>query len=49
MVADGAKVIRTEWWLTAIPALAIFVTVLGFNIGGEALRDVLDPRRRPLR
>src|SRR3989441_4078918 len=49
MVADGARVIRTEWWLTAIPALAIFVTVLGFNIGGEALRDVLDPRRGPLR
>jgi peptide/nickel transport system permease protein len=49
MVADGAKVIRTEWWLTLIPAVAIFATVLGFNVGGEALRDVLDPRRRPLR
>jgi peptide/nickel transport system permease protein len=46
MVAEGARVIRTEWWLTAIPALAIFVTVLGFNVVGESLRDILDPRRR---
>ena len=49
MVADGAKVIRTEWWLTGIPALAIFLTVLGFNVAGESLRDVLDPRRKPAR
>lgn len=51
MVADGARVIRTEWWLTAIPALAIFGTVLVFNLIGESLRDLSDPRlaagRRP--
>lgn len=44
MVADGARVIRSEWWLTAIPALAIFATVLVFNILGEGLRDLSDPR-----
>lgn len=44
MVAEGARVIRTDWWLTAIPAAAIFVTVLGFNLLGEGLRDLLDPR-----
>ena len=44
MVSAGAQVIRTEWWLTAIPAAAIFLAVLGFNLMGEALRDVLDPR-----
>jgi peptide/nickel transport system permease protein len=45
MVADGAKVIRTEWWLTAIPAAAIFAAVLGFNLLGEGVRDLVDPRR----
>lgn len=49
MVADGARVIRTDWWLTAIPAVAIFVTVLGFNLLGEGLRDLFDPRERRVR
>jgi peptide/nickel transport system permease protein len=49
MVADGAKVIRTEWWLTAIPAAAIFLAVLGFNLLGEGVRDLVDPRRDRLR
>lgn len=44
MVAAGALVFRSEWWLTAIPAAAIFATVLGFNMLGEGLRDALDPR-----
>jgi peptide/nickel transport system permease protein len=44
MVAEGARFIRTEWWLTAIPALAIFGTVLVFNLLGEGLRDLSDPR-----
>lgn len=44
MVADGARVMRTEWWLTAIPALAIFGTVFVFNLLGESLRDASDPR-----
>lgn len=33
------------WWLTVFPGLAIFLTVLSFNLVGERLRDVLDPRR----
>lgn len=49
MVADGARVIRTDWWLTLIPAVAIFVTVLGFNLLGEGLRDLLDPREERAR
>ena len=44
MVADGAKVMRTEWWLTAVPALAIVGTVFVFNLLGESLRDASDPR-----
>jgi len=45
MVADGAAVLRSAWWVTAAPALAIFVTVLSFNLLGEGLRDLLDPRQ----
>lgn len=44
MVADGAKVFRVEWWVTAFPAAAIFLTVLAFTLFGEGLRDALDPR-----
>ncbi len=49
MVAEGAKFIRAEWWLTAVPAAAIFATVLGFNVLGEGLRDLLDPRESRVR
>lgn len=49
MIAEGSRVIRTEWWLVAVPASAIFVTVLGFNLLGEALRDALDPRNEAAR
>ena len=34
------------WWLIVFPGLAIFVTVVGFNLVGEALRDAMDPRLR---
>lgn len=46
MVSQGASVLRTAWWVTAAPALAIFLTVLGFNLLGEGLRDLLNPRQR---
>ncbi|WP_246148025.1 ABC transporter permease [Nonomuraea turkmeniaca] len=44
MVAEGRTYVMTEWWLSAFPGLAIFLAVLGFNLLGDALRDVLDPR-----
>jgi len=37
---------RFLWWLTLFPGLAIFLTVLAYNLVGEALRDALDPRLR---
>ncbi|WP_223478520.1 ABC transporter permease [Oricola indica] len=43
MVAIGMNY-WTSWWLSFFPGLAIFLTVLGFNLFGDALRDVLDPR-----
>lgn len=46
MVADGRNYVQTAWWLTVFPGLAIFVSVLGFNLLGDWLRDVMDPSRR---
>ncbi len=37
---------RFLWWLTLFPGLAIFLTVLSYNLAGEALRDAIDPRLR---
>ncbi len=44
MIAEGRDYIRTAWWLVNIPGLAIMVAVLGFNLLGDGLRDILDPR-----
>lgn len=43
MVAIGMNY-WTSWWMSFFPGLSIFLTVLGFNLFGDALRDVLDPR-----
>ncbi|MEX0860146.1 MAG: ABC transporter permease [Cucumibacter sp.] len=40
MVADGAKYLPDSWWLTVFPGLAILVAVFGFNLVGDALREV---------
>jgi len=41
MVADGAKYLPDAWWLTIFPGLAILIAVFGFNLIGDALRDIL--------
>jgi peptide/nickel transport system permease protein len=47
MVAEGARFISTgRWWLVAFPGLALMLAVLCFNLLGDGLRDVLDPRMR---
>jgi peptide/nickel transport system permease protein len=46
MLNDGRGFIRTAWWLTVFPGLAIMVTTLSINLIGDGLRDVLDPRMR---
>lgn len=38
--------IEVAWWLSLYPGLAIFLTVMGYNLLGEGLRDIFDPRRR---
>jgi peptide/nickel transport system permease protein len=46
MVADGLELLEVAWWVSAVPGLAILVTVLGLNLFGDWLRDYLDPRAR---
>lgn len=41
MVADGAKYLPDSWWLTVFPGLAILLAVFGFNLLGDALREIL--------
>jgi len=47
MLADGYKYLTTgAWWVLFFPGLAIMLTVLGFNLLGDGLRDALDPQLR---
>ena len=47
LVAEGARFITTgKWWLVAFPGLALMLAVLCFNLLGDGLRDILDPRMR---
>ncbi len=45
MVADGRSLILVQWWISTFPGLAIFVVVLAFNLLGDTLRDIFDPRQ----
>ncbi|MBP7963368.1 MAG: ABC transporter permease [Caldilineaceae bacterium] len=44
MISEGRNYITTQWWLTAMPAAAILLLVAAFNLIGDGLRDLLDPR-----
>src|SRR3990172_13368496 len=46
MLADGRNYMTTKPWLAVFPGLAIAVSVLGFNLFGDGLRDILDPRMK---
>ncbi|MDQ7849015.1 MAG: ABC transporter permease [Armatimonadota bacterium] len=46
MLASGREFMLQAWWITTFPGMAIMLTVLGFNLVGDALRDMLDPRLR---
>lgn len=46
MLVEGQQVLRGAPWLVTAPGVAILVTVLGFNLLGEGLRDALDPKER---
>ncbi len=48
MLAEGRAFLDTAWWLTLFPGIALTLTVLGVNLMGDWLRDVLDPRMKRL-
>lgn len=45
MVSEGRSLILEQWWVSTFPGLAIFVVVLAFNLVGDTLRDIFDPRQ----
>ncbi|MGO4286905.1 ABC transporter permease [Bosea sp. UNC402CLCol] len=46
MIAESREFLPEAWWYALAPGIAIFLTVLGFNLFGDGLRDILDPRTR---
>lgn len=45
MIEQGRQYLRQAWWYSMYPGIAIFLTVLAFNLLGDTLRDILDPRQ----
>lgn len=45
MVSDGRELILKQWWVATYSGLAIFIVVLAFNLLGDTLRDIFDPRQ----
>jgi peptide/nickel transport system permease protein len=46
MISTGRQFLLDQWWVATVPGIAIFVVSLGFNLLGDGLRDVLDPKTR---
>lgn len=46
IIADGRSYLQIAWWISVFPGFAIMLTVMGFNLLGDGLRDVLDPKLR---
>jgi peptide/nickel transport system permease protein len=46
MIATGRRFILDQWWVPVMPGLAIFIASLAFNLLGDGLRDLLDPKQR---
>ncbi|MBN1405686.1 MAG: ABC transporter permease [Candidatus Omnitrophica bacterium] len=49
ILMEGKATLGICWWITILPGLAIFITVLGYNLLGEGLRDILSPRKNAVR
>jgi len=45
-IAESREYLPESWWAVTFPGLAILITVLGFNLFGDGLRDLVDPRLR---
>ncbi|MDT5245838.1 MAG: peptide/nickel transport system permease protein [Mycobacterium sp.] len=48
MIFDSQGFVTLAWWMAVFPGAAIFVIVLAFNLAGDGLRDVLDPKQRTM-
>lgn len=48
MIAEGREFVTSAWWISLFPGVAILLVVLAFNMFGDWLRDVLDPRLRQM-
>ena len=48
MIFDSQGFVTMAWWMAVFPGAAIFVTVLAFNLLGDGLRDILDPKQRTM-
>lgn len=46
MVASGRNFILDQWWYSTFPGVAILITAIGFNLLGDGVRDLLDPRQK---
>ena len=46
MVSDGRNFLHEQWWVSTFPGIAILIVVLGFNLLGDGVRDILDPRQK---
>jgi peptide/nickel transport system permease protein len=44
MISEGRNYITAQWWMTFFPAISMLLVVTGFNLVGDGLRDILDPR-----
>jgi len=48
LIAEGQQYLRNAWWISVFPGAAILLTVVGLNLFGDGLRDILDPRTKKL-
>jgi peptide/nickel transport system permease protein len=46
MISKGREFLPYGWWYSTFPGVAMFLTVFGFNMLGDGIRDLLDPRAR---
>ena len=47
MISEARSyIISGQWWMATFPGLAIMTSILGFNLVGDGVRDILDPRNR---
>jgi peptide/nickel transport system permease protein len=46
MISESREYLPDAWWYALAPGLSIFLVVMGFNLLGDGLRDILDPRLR---